>query len=303
VIGQVLYGINNIYTVASEKGEIFCRIKGKILKTEEGRYNPIAVGDWVRIALDSNDPGVGWIEGLEERQSWLVRYNKKRRAPQVIAANVDMLVCVASTKNPPFRPRFIDRMLVSAKIGNVTPVIFANKWDLGIGGWEKRRLSDYRRIGYRVIRGSALTGKGIGALRRRLRGRSAVFAGQSGVGKTALLNCLDPELKLKVGEVSRKRDRGAHTTSYAVMVSLNGGIRVIDTPGIRELDVYGIIPQDLSFYFPEVVGPAKLCDFNPCHHFSEPGCAVRRAAERGKIHPDRYESYKRIFLHLKEMTG
>jgi ribosome biogenesis GTPase len=305
LLGQVLYGINNIYTVLIEGRELSCRIRGKVLKIGEDKdslpdYNPIAVGDWVKITPDPHSERKGWIRSRINRRSRLVRFNKKRRAPQVIAANLDLLVCVGSVKNPPFRPRFVDRILVSAHFGNVDPLIFINKCDLGIEEDVTERVGAYTRSGYKVILGSALNGDGLAELKDRLAGKTAVFVGHSGVGKSYLLNRLDPSLNLRVGDISQKYNRGEHTTTFAVMVRLGDSCWVIDTPGIRELDVYGVKPEELKFFFPEFTGPAEHCAYSSCNHIEEPDCAVKEQLELGGIHPDRYESYIRIFQHLQE---
>ena len=229
-----------------------------------------------------------------------MRYNRKRRAPQILAANVDVLVCVTSTSEPPFRPRFIDRMIVSSHIGGVEPLIFVNKIDLGMKADDRVRLENYRSIGYQLIYGSALTGEGLAALKEAISGKLVVAAGQSGVGKSLLLNRLDSSLKLKVGRISRKNDRGSHTTKYSIMVDISCGAKIIDTPGIRELDVCGISSQDLAFYFPEFVEPAKTCGFDSCHHMDEPDCRVKEMVRTGRINPDRYESYFRMYGSIME---
>ena len=291
--GQVLYGINNIYTVEVDGRQMQCRIKGKILKTERNAYNPIAVGDFVRLQADPHSVDVGWIVERRPRSSSLVRWNKKRNAIQVLAANAEVLVCVSSTQSPPFRPRFIDRLLVSAN--RLEPLIVINKSDLALSAEAKDRIRDYRRIGYSVILTSALTGRGVSELRRSIRKKVSVFCGQSGVGKSTLLNRMFPGLDLAVGEISRKHDRGSHTTSFASLIRVAEDFPIIDTPGIRELEIAGVEARDLAFYFPEFVPIAGQCSYPSCRHVDEPECAVRQAADRGLIHPDRYESYLRIY--------
>jgi ribosome biogenesis GTPase len=291
--GQVLYGINNIYTVEVDGRQLQCRIKGKILKTERNVYNPIAVGDFVRLHADPHSQEVGWIVERRPRTSALVRWNKKRNAVQVLAANADVLVCVSSTQSPPFRPRFIDRLLVSAD--RLDPLIVVNKSDLAIGAEVKDRLRNYRRIGYTVVLTSAVTGRGLSELRRRIKNKVAVFFGQSGVGKSTLLNRMFPGLDLAVGEISSKYDRGSHTTSFASLIRPAEHFPIIDTPGIRELEIAGVEARDLAFYFPEFVPIAEKCSYPSCRHVDEPDCAVRQAVESGTIHPDRYESYLRIY--------
>jgi ribosome biogenesis GTPase len=291
--GQVLYGINNIYTVEVDGRQMQCRIKGKILKTERNVYNPIAVGDFVRLQPDPHSEEVGWIVERRPRTSSLVRWNKKRNAIQVLAANAEVLVCVSSTQSPPFRPRFIDRLLVSAN--RLEPLIVINKSDLSLSAEARDRIRDYKRIGYPVIMTSAFTGRGVSELRRSIKKKVSVFFGQSGVGKSTLLNRMFPGLDLAVGEISRKHDRGSHTTSFASLIRTAEDFPIIDTPGIRELEIAGVEARDLAFYFPEFVPIAEQCSYPSCRHVDEPECAVRQAVDRGLIHPDRYESYLRIY--------
>jgi ribosome biogenesis GTPase len=292
--GRILYGINNIYTVEDEGRLLQCRIKGKVLRTGRNEYNPLAVGDVVSIQPDPLSSGVGWIVERGQRRNVLARWNKKRRAVQVIAANADLLVCVSSAAAPPFRPRFLDRLLVSAEAEQIEVLIVLNKCDLEVGDDVRDRIGDYRSIGYRVVECSALTGDGVPELAAALRGRVAVLFGQSGAGKSSLLNRMFPDLSLRVGMISAKYDRGAHTTSFAQMCHPAGGYTVIDTPGIREFEVAGIEPRGLSFLFREFASPSRDCGYPVCQHVDEPGCAVRAAVERGTIHADRYESYLRI---------
>jgi ribosome biogenesis GTPase len=297
--GQVLFGINNIYAVAADGGQRQCRIKGKILRVEQHQYNPIAVGDFVELEPDPIDPAAGWIIGRRPRVSCLSRWNKKRRAVQVLSANADQLVCVASSSSPPFRPRFIDRLLVSAGAGNLQALIVLNKCDLGLEEANQDRLEAYRAVGYPVVECSALSGQGLEKLESLLMGKLSVFAGQSGVGKSSLLNRLDPRLDLPVGELSGKYDRGVHTTSFARLLPMARGYRVVDTPGVREFEMAGIRPEQLWGYLPEFAEPAGLCGYSACRHRDEPGCAVRQAVAHGQIHPDRYESYLRMYYDLE----
>ena len=292
-VGQVLHGINNIYTVESDGRRLQCRIKGKVLKTEHNVYNPIAVGDFVRFQPDPISEGIGWIVERDQRSSSLLRWNKKRNSVQVLAANAKVMVCVCSVESPPFRPRFIDRVLVSAE--SLDPLIVVNKADLHISTEIRQRIRDYRKIGYPVVLTSAISGKGLSQLKRKIKGKLSVFCGQSGVGKSTLLNRMFPGLNLAVGKISAKYDRGRHTTSFASLIQAGKRHRIIDTPGIRELEIAGVEARDLAFYFPEIVPVAEHCAYTGCRHIDEPGCAVREAVEKGRIHADRYESYLRIY--------
>jgi ribosome biogenesis GTPase len=300
VTGQVLYGINTIYAVLVDGVERQCRIKGKVLKGPDRSYNPIAAGDFAEIWFDPLSPSKALISTIRERRSVLARWNRKGRARQVLAANADLAVCVTSPGSPPFRPRFIDRVIAAAEAGGMEAAIVMNKSDLGADAEIRDRLEDFKRMGYPVRYCSALTGEGIRELADLLQGKTSAFVGQSGVGKSSLLNSLRPGLGLKVGEISRKYDRGVHTTNFSVLLRLDDELRVIDTPGIRELELADILPEELAYSFREFGPFAASCEVPVCPHDGEPGCAVRAAVERGEIHPDRYESYLRILGELRE---
>jgi ribosome biogenesis GTPase len=299
VEGEVLFGINTIYTVAAAGRTLECRIKGKQLREKTRSYNPIAPGDIVRVATDALDAGAGMILEVHPRRTRLSRWNKKGRAPQLIAANADIAVCVTSPSAPPFRPRFIDRLIVAAETGGLTPVVVLNKADLECPADVAERLEHYQRMGYTVKRCSARTGEGIGELASLLAGSTTVLVGQSGVGKSSLLNALSPGLALRVGTLSAKHDRGNHTTNVAVLLSTGDGLRLIDTPGVRELELADVLPEEIGFHFREFVPLMQSCAYQPCLHDGDPGCAVAAAVERGDVHPDRYESYLRILDDLR----
>jgi ribosome biogenesis GTPase / thiamine phosphate phosphatase len=299
-VGTVYYGINNIYTVRMDDHsdqELECRIKGKVLEIEGDAYNPIAPGDRVEIETAPDLPGRGMILRRLDRRNAFRRWNRKRNAPQTVCVNVDRIVCVTTPRNPPFRPRFIDRVLVSAA-PDIPVHLLVNKVDLELDQSTGERLEDYLRIGYSYDFCSARTGEGIESLRTLLSGRRTAFVGQSGVGKSSVLNRLYPELGLREGEISLKHDRGRHTTNYAVMIDVEGAT-IIDTPGIREIEVCGIEPEDLWSYFPEIAELSTGCAFSQCLHMGEPDCAVRSGLKQGRIHPDRYESYARLLEDLR----
>ena len=318
VLGQVASGINNIYRVRVEDAAagdapgapvslVECRIMGKVLggkqPVTDAAYNPLAPGDWVTISLDAAVPRQGWILDRRARTSAIRRWNKKRQAPQTIAANVDRLLAVGSFAAPPFRPRFLDRLLLSAELGGAEPAVVVNKQDLGSSPAIDRRLAGYRAMGYAVVTCSAVTGQGIAELRRLLADAALpALVGHSGVGKSALLNCLDPSLERTEGTLSRKYDRGAHTTRYGEMVAA-AGVLAIDTPGIRELEISDIEPQELRLWYRDFLPYVEECEFPGCLCVSEPGCAVRAALERGEILRDRYRSYRRILGELQDAVA
>ncbi len=303
-IARVASGINNIYTLIIEEGdtrrELSCRIKGKKLAQDMGRYNPIAVGDLVEYEEDPQHHGSGLITSREERRNVFARLNRKRGTMQTIVANMDLMVCLTSPESPPFRPRFIDRVLVAAAIGDMPVMVVVNKMDQEIDTAMQERLEAYREIGVEVHFCSAETGEGVDDLISRISGRDTAFVGQSGVGKSTLLNRIVPGAELATGDITRKYNRGSHTTCFAKMIFPPFKGFMVDTPGIREIDIDGILPLDLDHYFPEFEAYLGKCNFSPCYHDHEPGCAVREGLDAGTIHPDRYDSYLRILEQLKE---
>ena len=297
--GLVLCGSRNIFTVipASLETSLECRIKGKILKGMDDYYNPLAPGDRVNIEIDTHHPGKALITSVEKRRNILSRFNQKGQKSQILAANIDLALCMTSPVSPPFRPRFLDRLLVQAEVSGITPVILCNKWDLYNGeNVTEERLSDYQRIGYKVLNISVKTGFGIGDLHTVMAGKTSVLMGQSGVGKTSLVNLLCPGISMKTGELNEKYNRGNHTTSLSLLLQLPGeNTYLIDTPGIRRMVPDGVKTGDLALYMKEFAEYNGSCSFGlSCSHRSEPGCKILEAVENGLIHTDRYESFLRI---------
>ncbi|GHV16414.1 putative ribosome biogenesis GTPase RsgA [Spirochaetia bacterium] len=302
--GLVIRGSRNIFTVQieGEHTELECRIKGKVLKGVETFYNPLAPGDWVLVEADPAHPGIGQIIALEERWNRFTRFNQKGRgtnrsaSSQLLAANVDWILCVTTPVSPPWRPRFLDRALVQADIAGIQAAIVCNKWDLFDGDPDTdERLEDFRRIGYPVLRVSAKTGEGLDDLRELAAGRLSVLVGQSGVGKSSLINALLPEFSLRVGDINEKYDRGNHTTTMSVLLEGAGGARFIDTPGIRRLLPDDVTAADLILHMREFAPLAGRCTYgHSCSHRTEPGCKIMEAVDAGVIHEDRYESFLRI---------
>ncbi|MDR1972397.1 MAG: ribosome small subunit-dependent GTPase A [Treponema sp.] len=337
--GLVIRGSRNIFTVRlDDEGEgrrcLACRIKGKVLKGMEAYSNPLAPGDRVTVELerdppggilrspggDSGAPGAGLITGVLERRNLFTRKNQKalgagRAAEaQILAANVDLILVLTTPASPPFRPRFLDRVLVQADASGIAAAIICNKQDLldssadPEGDWldMEERLEDFKRIGYPVLRVSAKTGEGLSALRDLIRGRCAVLVGQSGVGKSSLVNALRPEAQARVGALNEKYDRGNHTTTLAEIIEIPGTAEtlLIDTPGIRRFVPQGLGAEELVLRMREFAPLAGKCSYGlSCTHRTEPGCKILEAAAAGIIHEDRYESFLRMREELEEGRG
>jgi len=297
----VLGGTNNIFDVEDADGHVrSCIIKGKILKGVEGYYNPLAPGDRVIVDPDDLDENRGRIISLVPRKNHFVRLNQKGNAPQLLAANLDLLVIVSTPDEPPFRPRFVDRALVQADAEHIPPVILLNKADLTIDLDVYDRLSDWERIGYRVIEVSAKNGKGIQEFSNLLYGKLTAFVGQSGVGKSSVINALNANLNLRTAGLSQKYGKGSHTTTKGTLFHVNtdsdrGTMDIIDTPGVRRFVLHDIAARDLALYFPEMEKIVGTCSWGAsCSHIHEPGCKILEAVYAGVIHEQRYESWKRI---------
>ncbi len=283
--------------VHADGERLFCRIRGRFFEDLRGEKRPLAPGDEVTVLLAG--PGEGTIEEIHPRRTKLSRPSGHRgEEEQVVAANVDRLAIVVSVRNPPLRPGLIDRLIVAAVNHRLEPFVVINKVDLG----KERRVAAVRKtyedLGYRVLRTSAVTGTGISELHEELKGRTTVLAGHSGVGKSSLLNAIEPGLHLKVGEVSRATRKGRHTTTRAELLPIPGGGFAVDTPGVRAFGLWDLDRADLDIFFREFEPLIERCRFHNCTHAHEPDCAVRAAVRAGELNPDRYAAYLRILESL-----
>jgi ribosome biogenesis GTPase len=313
--GRIVSGSCNIFIVKTESSlpKIYeCRIKGKVLKGTQGFYNPLAPGDRVEFDAgpDTAQTNTGFIRCVEARRNMLTRFNMKGNAPQLLAANVDAVLCMTSPASPPFRPRFIDRLLLQADAAEIPAYVICNKIDLFTAldaetcDQIEKRLFDFERLGYTVMRISARTGGGLNELRLKLKDKVAVLAGQSGCGKTSLINALFPAAKQRTGCLNEKYDRGNHTTVMSVLFE-DGAERLtlIDTPGIRHLVPEGIAPSDVQNLMRDFAPFAGKCAFGlSCTHQTESGCKVQEALKTGMIHEDRFESFIRIIGELQRLN-
>ena len=300
--GLVTGGTNNFFDVEDGQGNVLrCSIKGKILQSSSGFYNPLAPGDFVEFVPDGKNSG-GVIVSLVPRKNKFVRWNVKGNMLQILAANIDMVVAVTTPGEPPFRPRFIDRVLIQAAVEGVEPLVVVNKCDREADCDVHERVSDWMRIGYRVLFVSALTGEGIPMLKEALAGKTSAFVGQSGVGKSSLLNRLWNGAGQKTAALSSKYGRGVHTTTRGCFFKVDTGdfkASLIDTPGIRRFVLSNVTAADLILYFPEMKQLAGKCLYGmSCSHTKEPGCKVLEAVYAGVIAEDRFESWNRIMAEI-----
>jgi ribosome biogenesis GTPase len=275
---------------------IVCRAPKRLLAGERTATTAVVIGD--RVRLRRLRDGTGIIEEILERQNELVRGAAGGgRFLDVIAANLDELVVVHSLREPDLNLARLDRFLLIAEAAEIPALICLNKIDLARG--EFGRESDiYGAAGYQVIVTSATEVEGIDALRRALLGKTSALVGPSGVGKSSLLNDVQPGLRLRTAEISEATGKGRHTTTTAELLPLEGGGWVADTPGLRELAIREVEPEDLAWLFPEFRPISPGCRFGDCTHREEPGCAVREAVEERKIAPERYRSYRRVYEDL-----
>ena len=291
--GQIIRQQSGFFHVQIAQGVVVCQLRGR-LKQGPMIGDIISVGDRVQIVVQPD--GSGSIEEIEPRRSALVRLDPRPHGlyRQILLANLDQVVLVFACAQPTPRLRMLDRFLVIAEKEKIPPLIIANKVDL-VGEDEAHSIFDiYPPLGYMVIYTSARTGLGLEDLRQRLIGKLSGLAGPSGVGKSSLLNAIQPELGLAVREISLARDRGKHTTNVRAMFPLDQGGYVTDLPGLRTLALWDTQPEELDGYFPELRPLVQHCQFSNCSHQTEPGCAVLKAVEEGRVRPERYESYLRM---------
>jgi ribosome biogenesis GTPase / thiamine phosphate phosphatase len=235
----------------------------------------------------------GMIERIEPRHGVLTRSSRRRE--HVLVANVDQVAIVVSLVQPDLKPHLIDRYLAVAQQGTLKPVLCLNKVDLADPVALQPLIGSYAQLGVQVLLTSTKTGLGIGRLREQLSGRATVFSGQSGVGKSSLLNAVEPGLGLAVKSVSDVNSKGRHTTTYTQLIKLSFGGWVVDTPGVRQLQLWDVIPEEVEGYFPEFRPFVPLCDFPDCTHTHEAGCAIKAAVACRQISPRRYHSYLGLF--------
>ena len=294
--GKVIQSTGKWYKVSLNGDIVDCRIPGKFRLLDVGDTNPIAVGDQVEVTI--GDDGKGMIDEIHQRKNYIPRKaTRSGRDEQILVSNIDRAWVVQSIKMPTVKRGFIDRFLVACEAYEIPAGVIINKIDLlkGSKQAEIESISEtYTSIGYPVLCTSIEKQETLDMLRDETKDRTSVLIGHSGVGKTSLINSLDPNIDLTVGDISSYSEKGKHTTTYARLLELEYGGYIVDTPGIKEFGLVNIEPYELSLFFPEMREPRQECRFNNCTHNHEPKCGVIEAFERGEIDPERYNSYLNI---------
>jgi len=280
-------------TVAVDGGEMLdVTVRGRVMGVRKALGNTVVVGDMVGLAQERERTLIDDV--APRRNAFSRRASGERAVEQVVAANLDQVVVVASLRDPEFRAGFVDRVLAQAEHSGIPARLVVNKADLGTPGEPDAIVADYARAGHPGHVVCAQTGVGVEHLHQVLRGRRSLFVGHSGVGKSTLLNSLFPALALRMGEVNRKTGKGRHTTTAAELFVPEPGVELIDTPGVRSFGLWGIGPDDLDQSYPEFRPFLGECRFADCRHGAEPGCALRAAALAGHVAPRRLESYFKL---------
>ncbi len=289
--GLIVKAQSGFFTVETGQGFVVCQLRGR-LKQGRAKGDIAAVGDKVRVTVLPDGSGV--IEEVEERERAIVRLDPRPigEYQQILLANPDQAVFVFACAHPKPKLRMLDRFLVIAEKQHIPALIVANKTDLVKNAKEIFGL--YESIGYRVLYTSTKTNEGLDELKAALLKKINALAGPSGVGKSSLLNAIQPGLGLEVNKVSRATKKGRHTTVTRQMFALEGGGYVADTPGWKSLGLWDTEPEEMDAYFPELRDLVQRCQFSDCTHIHEPGCAVMDAAKEGRVHHERYESYLRL---------
>lgn len=302
--GRVIQSTGSWYHVEPAETDhlIKCRLPGRFRLEEYELTNPLAVGDYVEFTV--NDDGTGTIENIKERENYIIREaTHGRQGDQILASNVDQAIVVQSVKKPKLNEGFINRFLVMCEAYELQAVIVINKMDLANDKaieFLEDFTSVYEPLGYPVITTSIYDEESLQNLKEQLKDKTSAFVGPSGVGKTSLLNHIDPNIDRPVGEISDYSQKGKHTTTYAKLIPLYFGGYLVDTPGIREFGLVNIEPWELSLFFPEMLEPRRQCKFNNCTHSHEPNCGVKEAFENGDIDAERYHSYLQMLKSLEE---
>ena len=305
--GIVYKSTGSWYSVKDGQGNTYnARIKGVFKIDGITSTNPIAVGDEVEIELESGAENTAIITEMHDRRNYINRQSpRSKHAHHIVAANVDQSMLIATLREPRTSQGFIDRFLIACEAYHVPAIVVFNKADV----YRKKEMQQYEafremyeEVGYKVVLASTREGTGLEEIKELLKSKITLLSGHSGVGKSSFINYLLPDLNLKTQDVSGWSGKGIHTTTFAEMFDLPFGGQIIDTPGMREFGLVDISRQELSHYFPEMRQLLQGCQFNNCLHLEEPGCAVKKALEEGRIHAERYFSYCNIFDSIEEKS-
>ncbi|EAR00817.1 ribosome small subunit-dependent GTPase A [Maribacter sp. HTCC2170] len=300
MVGTVYKSTGSWYTVKTNSGTFYkCRIKGKFRIKGIKSTNPVAVGDIVKFDVEKiGDETIGIITEITDRKNYIVRKSVKlSKQNHIIASNLDQVFLLITLKNPKTYTIFIDRFLATAEAYDIPAILLFNKID----SYDEEELLEvkylaalYREIGYTCIGISAKTGKNVDKVKNLMIGKTSMFSGNSGVGKSTLINVLEPELNIKTTEISEQHLQGQHTTTFAEMFDLSFDARIIDTPGIRGFGIFDMEKDEIGDYFPEFFKLKADCKFNNCLHLDEPKCAVKAALESNEVTWSRYKSYAQM---------
>jgi len=295
--GTVYKSTGSWYSVKSEDGTFYeCRIKGKFRIRGIKSTNPVSVGDVVGFELDRTDgKEQGIITEIGDRKNYIIRKSVNlSKQTHIIAANLDQVFLIITLNNPITFTNFIDRFLVTAEAYHIPAILLFNKIDT----YNKEELAEikylaalYREVGYTCLGISAITGKNVDQVKQLMVGKTSMFSGHSGVGKSTLVNAIEPQLNLKTKDISAQHLQGQHTTTFAEMFDLSFGARIIDTPGIKGFGIVDMEKEEIGDYFPEFFKLKSECKFNNCLHLDEPDCAVKTALDQDRIAWSRYRSY------------
>lgn len=307
--GTVIKSTGSWYMVRPDGGGdvLQCRIVGKFRLNDIPLTNPVAVGDRVEMLVDSDQPGQGQINKILPRRNYVVRQSPRRKHDlHLLAANIDQAVLIVTVSHPNLKPGFIDRFLLMTEPNEIPVTIVFNKGDLydddDVALFFTMKAV-YEKIGYGVLATSVVDRKGLEALKDILKGKITLMSGQSGVGKSSLLNAIQPQLELRTGDISDYSGKGQHTTTFAEMFELDFGGSIIDTPGIKMLSFNDKDAQNVAHSFREFFALSDQCRFGAsCRHRNEPGCAVRKAVETGDVSELRYSNYLGILEDVEDQN-